>query len=169
MNHDFHDQVLEKRAFFFSVSTCYGLKLASTFSRLSPGINKHKTTSQSSFIEIDFSKLNKHLVDWKCFIPGILKIFWLLPKEINSFLLSPCGCHHTALGCVEHRLCGEADVDFHLASSTYCLGTWTLPIRKTSFEAQQRREIHWEQSVKRSSPKPLEWEHWLQDLRLPEN
>ena len=89
MSQDFHDQVLEKRAFFFSVSTCCGLKLASAFSRISLGINKHKTTSQSSFIDIDFSKLNKHLVDWKYFIPDILKIFWLQPKEINSFMLSP--------------------------------------------------------------------------------
>ena len=169
MSQDFHDQVLEKRAFFFSVSTCCGLKLASAFSRISLGINKHKTTSQSSFIDIDFSKLNKHLVDWKCFIPGILKIFWLQPKEINSFMLSPCGCRHMPLGHVEHRLWGEADLYSHLTFSTYCLWPWTLPIRKTSFEAQQRREIHWEQSVKRSSPEPLEWEHWLQDPRLPEN
>ena len=106
MNHDFHDQVLEKRAFFFSVSTCYGLKLASTFSRISPGINKHKTTSQSSFREIDFSKLNKHLVDWKCFLPGILKTFWLLQKISVPSCVSLWMSSY-ALGCVEHRLGGR--------------------------------------------------------------
>ena len=36
MNQNFHDQVLEKRAFFFSVSTCCGLKLVRVFLFLNP-------------------------------------------------------------------------------------------------------------------------------------
>ena len=48
---------------------------------------------------------------------------------------------------------------FHLLTT---LGNcpWSWVIYSSSF---------WSYILKRSSPEPLEWEHWLQDTRLPEN